>query len=146
MNFYTDVLLLGDDILYRGYEGGRPVQYREKSRPTLFFVPKDQSKKSRYTTLDGRYAHPKKFDGAREARDFMNKYENVEGLEVHGYDRFAYQFIADKFPNTVEFDMDVMKIYVIDIEVACDNGFPSVEACSEEMLLITVKDLSLIHI
>ena len=35
----------------------------------------------------------------------------------------AYQFMP-KVPNTVEFDMDVMKIYAIDIEVACDNGFP----------------------
>ena len=141
MNFYTDVLLLGDDILYRGYEDGRHVQYREKSRPTLYFVPREQSKKSSWKTLDGRYAHPKKFDGAREARGFIDKYKNVDGLEVHGYDRFAYQFIAQKFPNTVEFDMDVMKIYAIDIEVACDNGFPSVEACAEEMLCITIKDI-----
>ena len=115
MNFYTDVLLLGDDILYRGYEDGRHVQYREKSRPTLYFVPREQSKKSSWKTLDGRYAHPKKFDGAREARGVIDKYKNVDGLEVHGYDRFAYQFIAQKFPNTVEFAMDVMKIYAIDI-------------------------------
>ena len=141
MNFYTDVLLLGDDILYRGYENGSPVQYREKIRPTLFFVPRDQSKASKYKTLDGRYAHPKRFDGARAARDFMQQYENVEGMEVHGYDRFVYQFIADKFKNEIRFDMDLMTIYTIDIEVGCDNGFPSVEACQEEMLCITIKNL-----
>ena len=141
MNFYTDVLLLGDDILYRGYENGSPVQYREKIRPTLFFVPRDQSKASKFKTLDGRYAHPKRFDGARAARDFMQQYENVEGMEVHGYDRFVYQFIADKFKNEIRFDMDLMTIYTIDIEVGCDNGFPSVEACQEEMLCITIKNL-----
>ena len=141
MNFYTDVLLLGDDILYRGYENGSPVQYREKIRPTLFFVPKDQSKASKYKTLDGRNAHPKRFDGARAARDFMQQYENVEGMEVHGYDRFVYQFIADKFKDEIRFDMDLMTIYTIDIEVGCDNGFPSVEACQEEMLCITIKNL-----
>ena len=141
MNFYTDVLLLGDDILYRGYENGSPVQYREKIRPTLFFVPRDQSKASKFKTLDGRYAHPKRFDGARAARDFMQQYENVEGMEVHGYDRFVYQFIADKFKDEIRFDMDLMTIYTIDIEVGCDNGFPSVEACQEEMLCITIKNL-----
>ena len=141
LNFYTDVLLLGDDILYRGYENGSPVQYREKIRPTLFFVPRDQSKASKYKTLDGRYAHPKRFDGARAARDFMQQYENVEGMEVHGYDRFVYQFIADKFKDEIRFDMDLMTIYTIDIEVGCDNGFPSVEACQEEMLCITIKNL-----
>ena len=141
MKFYTDVLLLGDDILYRGYEHGEPVQYREKIRPTLFFVPNNQSKQSKFKTLDGRYAHPKRFDGAREARQFIEHYAGVEGMEVHGYDRFVYQFIADKFPDEVRFDMDQMKIYTIDIEVGCDNGFPSVEACQEEMLCITVKNL-----
>ena len=30
MGFYTDVLLLGDDILYRGYEDGDAITYREK--------------------------------------------------------------------------------------------------------------------
>ena len=141
MNFYTDVLLLGDDILYRGYENGNPVQYRERIRPTLFFVPKDQTKESKYKTLDGRNAHPKRFDGAREARDFLQKYENVEGLEVHGYERFVYQFIADKFKGEIKFDMSQMKIFTIDIEVGCDNGFPSVEACAEEILCITIKNL-----
>jgi DNA polymerase elongation subunit (family B) len=142
MKFYTDVLLLGDDILYRGYENGAPVQYREKCRPTLYFVPRDQSKSSKFKTLDGRYAHPKRFDGAREARSFIEQYEKVEGLEVHGYDRYVYQFIADKFPKEILFEMDKMKIYTIDIEVGCDNGFPSVEACQEEMLCITIKNLS----
>ena len=141
MNFYTDVLLLGDDILYRGYSNGEPVQYREKCRPTLYFVPKDQTRESKYKTLDGRYAHPKRFDGARDAREFIQQYQNVDGLEVHGYDRFVYQFIADKFPDEIQFDMDVMKIYTIDIEVGCDNGFPSVEECQEEILCITMKNL-----
>ena len=62
MGFYTDVLLLGDDILYRGYEDGDAITYREKIRPLLYFVPQDQTKKSKYKTLDGRYAHPKRFD------------------------------------------------------------------------------------
>ena len=141
MDFYTDVLLLGDDILYRGYESGTAVQYREKCRPMLYFVPRDQSKGSKYKTLDGRYAHPKRFDGARDARTFIEQYENVDGLEVHGYDRFVYQFIADKFPDEIHFDMDLMKIFTIDIEVGCDNGFPSVEECQEEILCITMKNL-----
>ena len=59
MSFYTDVRLLGDDILFCGYEHGERVTYREKCRPTLYFVPSDQSKVSKFKTLDGRYAHPK---------------------------------------------------------------------------------------
>ena len=142
MKFYTNILLLGDNILYRGYENGAPVQYRDRIRPTLFFVPNDQTKKSRYKTLDGRYAHPKKFDGAREAREFIEQYKSVDNLEVHGYERFVYQYISEKFDEEIHFDMSQMKIYTIDIEVGCDNGFPDVESASEEILCITIKDVN----
>ena len=141
-NFYTSIVLLGDDILYRGYEHGRPVQYRERSKPTLFLVPAAQSRQSEFKTLDGRYAHPKRFDGAREARECIKQYQDAAGMEIHGYERFVYQHIAQKFPGEVDYDMSKMKIYTIDIEVACENGFPDVEASAEEMLCITIKDFN----
>ena len=141
-DFYTSVCLLGDDILIRGYEQGSPVQYREKSRPTLFLVPQAQQKKSKYQTLDGRYAFPKQFDGAREAREFIKQYEGASGLEVHGYERFVYQHIAQKWKGEIDYDMSQMKIWTIDIEVACENGFPDVQASAEEMLCITMKNFN----
>ena len=55
-NFYTNLTLIGDDILYRGYENGEPVQYREKSNPIMYLVPQAQSKPSKYKTFDGRKA------------------------------------------------------------------------------------------
>jgi DNA polymerase elongation subunit (family B) len=141
-DFYTSVCLLGDDILIRGYEHGDPVQYREKSRPTLFLVPNAQQKTSKFKTLDGRYAFPKQFDGAREAREFIKQYEGASGLEVHGYERFVYQHIAQKWKGEIDYDMSKMKIWTIDIEVACENGFPDVEASAEEMLCITMKNFN----
>tara|TARA_B100001109_G_scaffold164185_1_gene133738 strand:+ start:2727 stop:5234 length:2508 start_codon:yes stop_codon:yes gene_type:complete len=141
-DFYTSVCLLGDDILIRGYEHGSPVQYREKSRPTLFLVPQAQQKKSKFRTLDGRYAFPKQFDGAREAREFIKQYEGASGLEVHGYERFVYQHIAQKWKGEIDYDMSQMKIWTIDIEVACENGFPDVQASAEEMLCITMKNFN----
>ena len=140
--FYTNLCLLGNDILYRGYENGQPVQYRERSQPVLFLVPDAQKKPSKYKTLDGRKAYPKKFDGAREAREFLKQYENAAGIEVHGYERYLYQHISKKFSGDVDYDMTKMKIYTIDIEVGCENGFPDVEACAEEMLCITIKDFN----
>ena len=141
-DFYTNLCLLGDDILYRGYEDGEPVQYREKSKPVMYLVPDAQKKPSKYKTLDGRKAYPKVFDGAREARDFIKQYENAAGLEVHGYERFVYQHINQKFPSDIDYDMSMMKIYTIDIEVACENGFPDVQASAEEMLCLTIKDFN----
>ncbi len=140
--FYTNLVLLGDDILYRGYEHGQRVQYRDRSSPVLFFVPQAQTKDTKFRTLDGRRAYKKKFSGAREAREVLKQYENTDGLEVHGYERFVYQHINQQFPNDIDYDMSMMKIYTIDIEVACENGFPDVEASAEEMLCLTIKDFN----
>ena len=108
----------------------------------MYLVPDAQKKPSKYKTLDGRKAYPKQFDGARDAREFLKQYENAAGLEVHGYERYLYQHISKKFPSEVDYDMTKMKIYTIDIEVACENGFPDVEASAEEMLCITIKDFN----
>ena len=136
--FYTNIQLAGDTILYRGYDDGEPVQFRAKFSPTLFVPSK---KKENYKTLDGRSVAPMEFLTARDARDFIKKYDGVEGFEVHGYERFVYQYIRREFPGEVDYTINQMKIFALDIEVQCENGFPDVEAAAEEMLSITIKDM-----
>ena len=75
MNFYTNVQLVGNTILYRGYEGGEKVTHRDSFSPTLFVSSK---KKTKYTTLDGQCVKPIKFDSVRDARDFAKKYEDID--------------------------------------------------------------------
>ena len=60
---------------------------------------------------------------------------------MHGYERYVYQFISKEFPNEVNYDISQMKIFALDIEVQCENGFPNVEEAAEEMLSITIKDM-----
>ena len=138
MNFYTNVQLLGDTVLYRGYNNGQRTEYRTQFSPTLFLTSPKQSK---YVTLDGKYAKPIKFESPRDAKEFIAKYENVDGVDVCGYERFVYQFISSEYPSEVQWDMSMMSIWAIDIEVACENGFPDVEGASEEILCITMKNL-----
>ena len=137
MSFYTNVQLVGDNIHYLGYEDGQRIQRKFKFSPTLFIVTNKQTK---HRTLDGRYAKPVKFDSVREARQFVEKYKEVPNFEVHGYDRYLYQFISKEFPDEVDYDFKGMNIMSLDIEVACENGFPNVRECAEEMLSITVQD------
>ena len=136
--FYTNIQLAGDTILYRGYQDGEPVQFRTKFSPTLF-VPSKKNEK--YKTLDGRSVAPMEFLTARDAREFIKKYDGVEGFEVHGYERFVYQYIRREFPGEIDYSINQMKIFALDIEVQCENGFPDVEAAAEEMLSITIKDM-----
>jgi len=136
--FYTNIQLAGDTILYRGYQDGTPVQFRTKFSPTLYVPSK---KNERYKTLDGRSVAPMEFLTARDAREFIKKYDGVEGFEVHGYERFVYQYIRREFPGEVDYSINQMRIFALDIEVQCENGFPDVEAAAEEMLSITIKDM-----
>ena len=137
--FYTNIQLAGDTILYRGYQDGDPVQFRTQFSPTLYVLSKN--KNERFKTLDGRPVSPIEFTSSREAREFIKTYDGVEGFEVHGYERFVYQYMRREFPGDVEYDINQMKIYALDIEVQCENGFPDVEAAAEEMLSITIKDM-----
>ena len=135
---YSNVTLLGDSILCRGYENGDSVSFKEIIKPTLF-VPSPQGK---WKSLTGESMTPVKQDGAKRAREFLEKYKDVDNFEVHGYERFVYQWISEKYPGQLRFNISDMKIITIDIEVACENGFPDVEASQEEMLCITIKDLA----
>ena len=136
--FYTNIQLAGDTVLYRGYEDGQAVQFRTQFSPTLYVTSNRQEKMK---TLTGKPVRPVQFEAAREAREFIKTYDGVEKFEVHGYERFVYQYIREQFPNEVDYDISQMRIYALDIEVQCENGFPNVEEAAEEMLSITIKDM-----
>ena len=136
-SFYTNVNLIGNNLLYIGYEDGQRIQRKFKFSPTLYVV---SNQITEYKTLDGRYAKPIRFDTVGQARDFKDKYKDVENFEVHGYDRFLYQYISEEFSNEVDYDIKTLKITSLDIEVACENGFPNVRECAEQLLAITVQD------
>ena len=93
-SFYTNIQLAGDTILYRGYEDGQPVQFRAHFSPTLYVLSKNTEE---YKTLDGRNVSPIDFTNTRSAREFIKQYDGVEGFEIHGYDRFVYQYIRESF-------------------------------------------------
>jgi DNA polymerase elongation subunit (family B) len=136
--FYTNIQLAGDTILYRGIKDGEAVQFRCNFSPTLYVL---SNKEEEFKTLDGRNVAPMTFQGARKAREFIQQYDGVEAFEVHGYERFVYQWIRQEYPGEMEYNMNQMKIFAMDIEVQSENGFPNVDEAAEEMLSITIKDM-----
>ena len=140
MRFYTNVQMVGDHFLVRGYDNGEHFMIREKFSPTLFVPAKKQTK---YQTLSGEYVEPIEPGSVRECRDFIKKYDGVEGFKIYGNDRYIYQYISDKYSEEqIIFDIDKVKLATLDIEVASENGFPDVESAAEEVLLITIQDYS----
>ena len=140
MKFYSNVFLTGDKILYVGYENGERVQYEQKFSPVLFA---QCSQKTDYKTLEGNYAQKLDFDTIKSAREFINEYKYVENFKIYGYDKFLYQYISTEFPQErIDYDLNQLKIYTIDIETSAENGFPNVREVSEEILCLTIKNFS----
>ena len=51
MRFYTNVQLVGNNFLVRGYENGKHFMVRETFAPTLFVSSKKNTKSVSYTHL-----------------------------------------------------------------------------------------------
>ena len=138
--FYTNVQMVGDNFLVRGYENGKHFMTKEKFNPTLF-VP--SNKKTKYQTLNGEYVESVNPGSIRDCREFIKKYEGVENFKIYGNTGYIYQYISEMYPEEeIKFDTNKIKITTIDIEVASENGFPDVESAAEEVLLITIQDYS----
>ena len=138
MRFYTNVQLIGNEFLIRGYDNGDHFQIREKYSPTLFVL---SQKPTKYKTLDGKYVEPIQPGYVKECREFYKKYEDVNNFDIYGNNRFIYQYISDNYPeDEIKFDISKIKISTIDIEVASENGFPNVWDCAEELLTISMQD------
>ena len=138
MQFYTNVQMVGDHFLVRGYENGKHFMTREKFSPTLFVPSKN---KTEHKTLNGEYVEEIQPGSVRDCREFIKKYEGVENFKIYGNTGYIYQYISEKYPeDEVKFDISKIKVATIDIEVASENGFPDVESAAEEVLLITIQD------
>ena len=136
--FYTNVQLIGNQILVRGVENGERYEMREEFYPTLFVKSKRETK---YRTLSGECVEEVKPGTIRDCKEFYKKYEGVDGFEIYGNDRYIYQYISKNYPeDEIKFDISKIKLVTIDIEVSSEQGFPDVESCVEEILAITIQN------
>ena len=138
MKFYTNIQLIGNQFLIRGYENGKHITHREEWKPTLFVPSK---RKTKYKTLEGDSVEPIQPGFVRDCREFYKKYDEVENFKIYGNDRYVYQYISEKYPEDhIQFDIKKIRLVTIDIEVAAESGFPDVENVAEELLLISLQD------
>lgn len=137
MNFYTSVSRYGNKILYRGYnENGSAISHKYDFKPKLFVSSKEDEG---WRSLDGENIAPVEFANMREARDFLDRYGQVDNFKVYGTDRYIHQFIAEKFPNEIKFNRNLINVCNIDIEVASDDGFPLPEEALYPVISIALK-------
>jgi DNA polymerase elongation subunit (family B) len=118
---------------------GKRVKQRIDYQPSLY-LPARGASQSKFRTLDGSTLERKRFDGIKEAREFVKKFDGIPGApKIYGNTRYEYAFIGDQHENMVEWDMDSVQIANIDIEVGSENGFPDPYLANEPITAIGLK-------
>jgi DNA polymerase elongation subunit (family B) len=135
--WYTSVKRLGNKLFVRGCYDGVPYSDIVEYQPTLYLLSKEPTK---FKSLDGEYLRPVKQPTISDNRKFLEQYKDVHGFKVFGNENPIYQYIADEFPDKIEFDMNSIKTYYLDIETTSEFGGVDVESSREQILLITLMD------
>ena len=136
MKFYTNIVQWGNSLLLREVVNGERINRKVRYSPTLYAPV---TLPTEWKTLDGQYVTPIKHQTIKEAKEWVENYKNQPNL-VYGSTMYPYNYLGEDYPNRVKYDVDKILIVTIDIEVECENGFPSPEAAAEPLLSITVKN------
>ena len=103
MKFYTSVLPYRGRLLVRGVIMMVVIKNIELIIDRLYLC--SANKESKYKTLDGRNAGKIDFDSISDAKKWIDEYEDVSGFEYFGNTRYQYPFIADQFPDKIDWDI-----------------------------------------
>lgn len=137
MKQYTNVMTVGDTVLFRGIDtDGMRIQHKDTSfQPDLFVTT---SKPSKYKNIYGESVGKVNPGSIRDCRDFIEKYQGIGNMTVYGNERYVYQYIHQKFPGEMDWGYEGIRVAYIDLECTCEDGFPSIENPTEQLLVITV--------
>ena len=139
MLFYTNIYTRGNYVHFRGFKDGKRVKEKIPFQPTLYVR---SGKPSEFKSLWGDNLEKVKFSTIKEARNFVDQYKEVSNFPIFGNKNYGYQFTSKMFPDTIDFDISLMKIVTIDIETTTEYGFPDPRAAQEEVTLISVQDFN----
>ena len=137
MDFYTNVCRTRDKILVKGYQGKKQVKMAVSYRPK-HFIPSKKGQTA-YRALDTRPLEVVELNSMGGARKFREQYSGVEGFEIHGYDKYIYTYIADKFQGDITYNPKLIKVASLDIECECEDGFPDPMIAGEKVNAISIK-------
>jgi DNA polymerase elongation subunit (family B) len=132
--FYTNFYLRGNYVYVRGYEGGKRFQDKIWYKPSLYI---STNKDTEFKTISGEDVDEVRHSSIKEARDFVRKYEHVDGFDIYGSNLYDYACVNENFDKS--YDPDLINTICIDIEVSSGDGFPSPDEASQEVTAITAS-------
>ena len=138
MSFYTSVNRYGNTIFYRGYnDSGNPIEQKIPFKPTLYI--NSNGSKSDWISLNGTPVKPVEFAKMSDAKEFVDKYKDIEQFKVYGQTNYIMQYITKKFPNEIKWNPKHINVVNFDIEVQSDEGFPEPGEAKYPIISIALK-------
>ena len=134
--FYTNVLERYDEFVFVGYDddGNRIKKQITDFKPAYYL---STTKKTSFKSQSGIYLDEFRVP-IMEWRKIIHK--NPENLQIYGEMSPSYQYIQQNFDTkNIYYDLNKVKVAIIDIEVASDNGFPNVNRADWPITALTIK-------
>ena len=135
-DFYTNIQVIGDEMLVRAIMDGKRENYREEFYPTLFCPTKNQTK---FKTLAGKSIDKIQPGTITDCRKEISKWKKSYNIDLYGSTDWVCQYIGKEFVKC-EYDLSKVCVMNIDIECGSESGFPTVRDAKEELVAITFKD------
>ena len=139
MKFYTSAYATKNNILVRGINNGKPFAEKVPYKPYLFINSKTDEY-TKYKDVHGTPVYRMDFDSMSEARDFINKYSDVDNMTVYGMTRFTYTYLNDAY-RTLDYDPSQISVVSLDIETAkkAGGGFADPNVADAPITAITIS-------
>jgi len=138
LNFYTNAFTKGNEVFIRGIRNGKRFAEKVPYRPLLFFPNGEEP--GPWRTPSGQLLTAMRQANIYSAKDFIKKYDGVEGMRIYGLPRFVYAFLNETYNGIVEFDRNLLRIVFIDLEMDMDEGFPNMKLANKQITAATCQD------
>jgi len=136
MKFYTNVEKIGNYIYLTGYDAdGKKCYEKIEYKPVIFLPSKNPN--AEYKSLQGLPLDSFYPGTIKESDEFLQRYQDVDNFDYFGMERWIYNFLADKFPERIEYDFDQFNFGFFDIETDSENGWPDINSANKEILIVS---------
>lgn len=138
MSFYTHFHQRGGAIFLRWVDdqGKRRTTVVRDFQPTLYVKTNEETG---YTSIFGDNVKPIQQEGIKEAKDFIQRYEGVDGFTLFGNTNWDYSYINERWPmEEIPYKREQVSIYMFDIETEVGDEFPDPMRADQRINLITI--------
>ena len=113
IDFYTNVVKRGNDILVRGVSNGKNVQFRTHYEPTLYV---EHTKDYGFKNVYNKNLKPITFENMYEASKFAQENKG-SNMTLYGFPNFHNQFILENFSDCYNLIIDSDMFFIKNFDI-----------------------------